>query len=107
MGVISIAAYRPHPGKQARLLDCVRDHMPVLRAQKLVTQRPAQAMRAKDGTIVEVFEWESDDAIERAHSNPEVHKLWARFNEACEYVPLASLAECSEMFANFEPLDLP
>ncbi len=107
MAVYSIAAYRPRAGKQALLRECVRDHMSVLRGQKLITQRPAHVMRAKDGTIVEVFEWESDDAIERAHKNPEVQKLWTRFNEACEYVPLASVAECSEMFANFEPLDLP
>ena len=34
----------------------VRKHMQVLRAEKLVTDRPAYVMRAKDGTIVEVFE---------------------------------------------------
>lgn len=106
MAAISIAAYRPRAGKEQALLQAVRDHIPVLRAERLVTDRAPYVMRAKDGTIVEIFEWNSDDAIEQAHSNPEVHKLWQRFNEACEYVPLVSLLECKEMFANFEPLEL-
>jgi quinol monooxygenase YgiN len=106
VGVFSIAAYRPRKGKETLLLDAVTDHMAVLRAENLITNRPAHAMRAEDGTIVEVFEWKDDEAIEQAHSNPEVAKLWARFNEACEYVPLATVPECSELFANFEPLDV-
>ena len=106
MGTFSIAAYRPKPGKAQLLLDVVRDHMPILRAENLITDRPSYIMRAEDGTIVEVFEWKSDAAIEQAHSNPRVQKLWERYGEACEYVPLATLPECKEMFANFEPLDL-
>lgn len=43
-------------------------------------------MRAKDGTIVEVFEWNSNASIEGAHSNPEVAKLWKRYEDACDYV---------------------
>jgi quinol monooxygenase YgiN len=106
MAVIAIAAYRPRAGKEKELLQAVRDHMPVLRGEHLITNRAPYVMRADDGTIVEVFEWNSDDAIEQAHSNPEVLKLWGRFNAACEYIPLVNLAECKEMFANFEPLDL-
>jgi|SRR5271166_1515027 len=106
MAVIAIAAYRPRAGKEEELLQAVRDHMPVLRGQHLITARAPYIMRAEDGTIVEIFEWNSDDAIAQAHSNPEVIKLWTRFNEACEYIPLANLPECKGMFATFEPLDL-
>ena len=53
----SIAAYRPRKGKETQLFDAVTDHMEVLRAENLITNRPAHAMRAEDGTIVEVFEW--------------------------------------------------
>jgi hypothetical protein len=106
MGVISIAAYKPLPDMETQLLHAVRDHMPVLRAEGLVTGRPAHTMRAQDGTIVEVFEWKSDEAIAQAHSNPAVRRLWERFFAACECVPLARIPECSEMFAHFEPLDV-
>ncbi|MBV8082601.1 MAG: hypothetical protein JO293_07615 [Candidatus Eremiobacteraeota bacterium] len=106
MGVYAIAAYRPHAGKATMLLECVRDHMPVLREQGLITDRPAHVMRAKDGTIVEVFEWQSGDAIERAHSNAAVRALWERFGQASDYVPIGTLPECSDMFANFEAVDV-
>ena len=106
MGIIVIVAYRPQPGKEALLLQLTRDHVPVLRAQGLATDRPVTAMRASDGTIVEVFEWMSHEAIGQAHSNPAVLKLWERYEEACDIVPLTALKECAGMFAGFEPIDL-
>jgi hypothetical protein len=106
MGQFVIAAYRPKSGKDHQLLQCVRDHLPILRSQKLVTDRPPYAMRARDGTIVEVFEWLSEEATKQAHSNPEVLKLWKRFDECSTYVMLDTLREVSEMFPHFEPIDV-
>jgi hypothetical protein len=102
--VMVIVAYRPRPGKEALLLELTRQHLPLLRAQGLATGRPSCAMRSTDGTIVEVFEWTSQAAIDSAHRNPEVAKMWGRYAEACEYVPLKSLKEASDLFASFEPL---
>jgi quinol monooxygenase YgiN len=100
----SIVCYRPKPGKEDDLLRLTREHVPILRKEGLVTERPAYAMRAKDGTIVEVFEWKSNDAIDAAHTNPEVIKLWKEYEAACDYVSLNTLAEAQEMVAGFEPI---
>jgi hypothetical protein len=100
-----IVAYKPKPGKEADLLQLTREHVPLLRAEGLATDHPVTACQAKDGTIVEVFEW-AEGAIERAHSNPVVLKLWERYAAACDYVPLATLAESSMQFASFTPLKL-
>ena len=105
MSTLSIVCYRPKSGKEDELLQLTREHVPILRAQGLATDRSVVAMRAADGTIVEVFEWESG-GIERAHTNPEVAKLWGRYNEACEFVPFASLPEAQQLFAGFEPISL-
>ena len=91
---------------EAGLLELVKDHLPILRSQGLVTDRPSYAMRAKDGTILEVFEWKSPEAINAAHTNQAVLAMWARFNEACFFESLANLEECKQMFAGFEPIDL-
>ena len=101
-----IVAYCPKPGKEALLLELTKEHVPILRGQGLATDRPVQAMRAADGTIIEVFEWKSPAAIDAAHTNPEVMKLWARYAEVCEYIPLIQVKECSDMFAGFAPVDL-
>lgn len=103
---IVIAAYRPKPGKADILLAEVRDHTHLLRSEGLATDRPATVMRAKDGVIVEVFEWASPAAIEEAHGNPRVQQMWARFAACSDAVPLNTLFESADMFAEFEPVDL-
>jgi|SRR5688500_15443865 quinol monooxygenase YgiN len=105
MGRAVIVCYTPKQGKEQALLAAVRKHMQILREQELVTERPAYIMRARSGAIVEVFEWRSAQAIERAHSNPAVLRLWDEFNAACEYTPLVQLSEAQQMFAEFDTVE--
>ena len=100
-----IVAYRPKPGKEADLLQLTREHVPLLRSEGLAADRPVTACLAKDGSVVEVFEWEAG-GVERAHTNPTVLKLWERYASACDYVPLTSLSESSTQFASFTPIEL-
>jgi quinol monooxygenase YgiN len=104
-GVIVIVAYRPKPAKQNELLQLVRNRVPTLRAEGLTTDRTPIIMRARDGTLIEVSEWKSQEAIEAAHKNPNVLAMWNKFFAICDCVPLNTLAEAEEMFAGFEPID--
>ncbi len=104
MKSISIACYKPNPGCEDRLLELVRNHLPPLRSQGLVTDRPSIAMRTADGTIVEVFEWVSQEAIAGAHQNPVVIELWKKFEAVCRYETPSSLEEFQRMFSHFEPI---
>ena len=106
MGRIVIAAFKPKPGQQALLRTVVAKHWRILLEQGLVTERPRVVMQAADGTVLEVFEWRSPEAIEQAHQNPAVLALWVEFEAACEYVPLASLAESAHPFSEFDALVL-
>jgi len=106
LGVYAIAAYRPKKGKERLLREVLKDHVPILRKERLVTDRPLYLMRAADGTFIEVFEWKSAAAIEAAHSNAAVQAMWARFEEARTYESLVSLSESKNMFANFESVEL-
>jgi quinol monooxygenase YgiN len=103
-GVIVIVAYRPKPDREAELLELVRSRVPILKKEGLVTDRAPAIMRARDGTIIEVSEWKSREAIEAAHKNPNVLALWDKFFALCDCVPLNTLAESKEMFAGFEPI---
>jgi hypothetical protein len=104
MGRFVIAAFKPKPGMESQLLAVVDRHWRVLAAEGLVTERPRYAMQAADGTVLEVFEWRSPEAIDAAHRNPAVLALWAEFEAACEYVPLAALPESQHPFSEFHPL---
>ena|SRR5436189_6463738 len=106
MGRFVIVAYTPKAGKDQQLLAAVKKHLLVLRNEQFVTDKPAYVMRAADGSIVEVFEWRSAEAIHQAHSNPAIQALWAEFGAACDYTPLTKLAETQQMFAEFDAVQL-
>jgi hypothetical protein len=61
-------------------------------------------MRTANGTIVEIFEWVSQDAIASAHEYPVVLDLWKRFEAVCWYETPSNLPEFQNMFAHFEPM---
>jgi len=104
-GICVIVAYRPKPGKENELLELVRSRVPTLRKEGLVTDRVPAIMRSRDGTIVEVSEWKSQEAIDAAHRNPNVLAMWDKFFAVCECVPLNTLPEAADMFAGFTPVE--
>jgi len=104
-GVCVIVAYRPKIGKENELLALVRSRVPTLAEEGLVTDRAPIIMRAKDGTLIEVSEWKSREAIDAAHKNPNVLAMWEKFFAICDCVPLKTLPEAEEMFAGFEPVE--
>jgi hypothetical protein len=105
MGRIVIVGYRPKSGQQEALRRLILDHVATLRSERLVTDRVPITMQAQDGTVVEVFEWASSAAIERAHTNPAVLRMWGHFSEVCDYVPIGQVAEAANLFSEFTPID--
>ena len=101
---LSIVAYRPKPGKEAELLALSKEHVPYLRSIGAASERPHVVALAGDGTVVEVFEW-LEGGLNKAHADPGVQEMWKLYSEACDYVPLNTLAEAGHQFANFVPID--
>jgi uncharacterized protein (DUF1684 family) len=106
MSLIVIACYRPKAGHQEALRVLIRDHVSTLRAIGFVTDRAPITMEAADGTILEVFEWLSADAIQAAHGHPTVLKMWEAYGAVCDYVPVAQVAEASQLFSHFTPIEV-
>lgn len=104
MGRIVIVGYQPKPGKADALKTLMASHLPRLRAEGLVTARESIIMEAQDGTILEVFEWVSKEAIESAHTNAVVQSMWQEYDAVCDYVPVASVAEAESLFSEFTPM---
>jgi hypothetical protein len=63
-------------------------------------------MKSADGTIIEIFEWKSVEAIAAAHQNPVWQAMSAKNIEVCDYISLEDLIESKNMFAEFDPVDL-
>jgi hypothetical protein len=106
MGRIAIACYRPKAGQAEALRSLVRTHVATLRSIGLVTGRPPITMEAGDGTIVEVFEWASAEAIQAAHGHAVVLKMWEEYGKLCDYVPISQVAEASQLFSEFAPVEV-
>jgi hypothetical protein len=102
MGLISFAAFRPKPGREKDLVTLANDRLALMRRLGFVTDRPAINMRAKDGTVIQVSEWVSQAAIDKAHKTPEVLALWGRYAECSDHVMPSTLAEIQEHFPCFE-----
>lgn len=91
MGKILIAAYKPFKGKEQELDKPMQTHVQSLRDEGLITNRESILMKSGDDSIIEVFEWVSKEAIEQAHSNPNVRKMWEEYSKVCEYVPISDI----------------
>lgn len=103
---IVIIAYKPKPSMENELKVLVLGHYPKLQEQGLVTDRIPIIMQSQDGTIIEVFEWKSSEAIQRAHTNEAVGQMWMQFNKACDYIPIGQVAESSNLFADYSPITM-
>ena len=106
MGRVVIACYRPKAEQQQALRELLRDHVPTLRSIGLVTDRIPVTLEAKDGTVIEIFEWASPDAIQVAHTHPIVAAMWEEFARVCDFVPVGQVPEASQLFADFTPVDV-
>lgn len=101
-----IAVYRPHEGKDQELVELLETHLPTLRAEGLATERESVVLRAGDGTLLEIFDWVSGEAVEAAHTNEAVQKMWEAFAAVCDFATLDSLAEAEKVFPHFERVEL-
>ncbi|MFC4761811.1 antibiotic biosynthesis monooxygenase family protein [Dyella koreensis] len=106
MSCLVIVAYKPKPGKERELLAAIREQVRLLRSEQFISDHPISLVRARNGAIIEVFEWCSAQSKRRAYDHPAFRALRNDFSKACYYMPLAQLAESSQIFAEFEPVTL-
>lgn len=102
---MTFAMYVPKDGKAAELMAIVERHVPTLKEFGLITNRDNYVARASDGTIIEVFEWVSEDAKDAAHEHPAIAEIWEQMTPLCEFGHMQNLKEAKYPFPNFHVLD--
>lgn len=101
--IMAMALYRPHPGKENELLEILKNHVSTLRKEGLVTDRPELLLQAQDGTYIELFEWVSEEAKNKAHELPAVMKdIWGKMMEIADFPSLSDLKESEMPFPGFK-----
>ena len=84
----------------------MKTHLPRLRKEGLATDLESVLLRAADGTLLEIFDWVSAEAVESAHTNEAVQVMWEEFAAVCDYATLDSLSEAEKVFPHFERIKL-
>ena len=101
---IVFAIYKPHKNKENELKELISKHVPILKSNNLITDRKPILVQSNNGIYIEIFEWKSNDAVEEAHENPEVKKLWDEMEKVCDFTNLESIEEVREYFPQFKPI---
>jgi hypothetical protein len=83
-----ICLYRVKKGNERKFERLLERHWPALRALGLVTRRRARHFRGveHDGEpiFVEMFDWISGEASEKAHTHAEIAAIWEPMDALCE-----------------------
>lgn len=103
--VLAIATYTPKAGHEKELFELVKRHLPVLRELEFATDRSNYIAKSQDGTIIEVFEWTSLDAINAAHQHPAIANIWEKMTLIADFHPMTTLPEGKKPFPGFELLN--
>lgn len=98
---VVIALYRPKEGKLQELEALIHKHFPTLLEYGLTTEKEPFIGRSSDGTILEVFEWVSNEAAQKAHDHPAVAKIWEAMAVVCEFGKLEQIPESKRPFPHF------
>lgn len=102
--VLALAAYKAKPGQKEALMKLVERHLPQLRDLGFATGRENYVAESQDGTILEVFEWASMDAVNAAHQHPAISDIWEKMTLIADFFPIKELKECNGPFADFKIL---
>jgi len=83
-----LCTYRVKPDREPEFLELRGEHWPVLRSLGLATEDQPVLYRGDDEQqglfYVEIFSWSSPEAVEKAHTHPEVIAIWERLDLVCE-----------------------
>lgn len=102
MKKLAFAMYKPKEGKAGELNEILKTHMPALREYGLMTDKEPFTALADDGTVIEIFEWASQEAIDMAHEHPAIRSIWGKMGPICDFVSMKDLPEAQHPFPNFD-----
>ena len=106
MRPVGIIVYRPHKGKEEELLSHLRTAFPMLRRNGFITDSKVIGLKARDGRIMVIFEWASEEAIDLVGEHPEVQEYWMEQDKISTFEKAAGLPEFQRTVPVFERVDI-
>lgn len=100
-----MVVYNPYKGREQELLPAVKASYIDLRKGGYVTSEPPKVMKAKDNSIILIFEWKNEQMINDAQVDPLIQKHWMLLSKLCEFARPMNLIEFQEPFSEFETIE--
>jgi len=97
-----IVGYRPFPGRSELVVTLLLEVYEVMQKAGLITARRPWIMRSESDDVVAAFEMTNEYSFAASEKIREVSMLRARLMGIAERVPLASLRESGEPYAEFQ-----
>lgn len=102
--ILTFGTYKPKAGKEAELIELIRQHQPTLRKFGLLTSKEGFIVQSQDGTIIEVFEWKGLQEVQAAKQHPVISAMWEKMHSIGDCPPMKDIPETATSFPGFEVL---
>lgn len=95
---ITLCRYWVKPDKEAEFRRLLEQHWPLFQRLGLVADDPPHLVfrgQTQDGRVfyVETFPWKDAEAVERAHTLPEVASVWEPMGDCCTEMEFPSVEQ--------------
>ncbi len=108
--IVVLAVYRVAEKSQPDFFRVVSEKRTYFGKAGYTTSRSPVFLRSSANRefLIDIFEWASEEAIEKAHSDPIVLRYWSEMENLWidGGLGLAQLPESDEQFAGFEPVEI-
>ena len=101
MATSIIVGYRPFPGRAELVVSILLEVYEVMQKAGLITARRPWIMRSENDDVVAVFDMTNEYSYAASEKIREMSMLRARLMGIAERVPLASLSESANPYAEF------
>ena len=81
VAALVFSTFQPISGQEPDFFSALDQNVPTLRMQGYASERSTVRFLSSSGGVVEIFEWLSPKAIDQAHLDPVVQKIWTQISE--------------------------
>lgn len=100
------ALYRPtNEDNQSKVVEILKKQILTLRKYELIKDTSAYLLQSENGTIIQIWEWQSKRAMKVAHEHPAIRTIWGEMHGICEFTSLKDLPESATRFPAFKILE--
>ena len=110
MGYVVLAPYRVKKENQPEFFEVLKEKREYFLKNGFMTKRTPVLLQSRqdEEILIDIFEWTSEQHIDKAHEDEGVRKLWTKMEALWEKggFKLNKLKEAEMSFPNFIPVDL-